>query len=194
MAESPIRHTIGVAGTVVVVAIAAYAVAATLDRWPELVVAAWGASLGAGLAINRIAYRELDWPDDVPTASAADWPTALQLQTSLLLVATTAWQTAVAEHFAWAAATVICALVWAWTLSRVAAQLEHATRVDALRAYFRSFQMVAVLLAVCVIYASVAIESPWLWRPSTPADLQWLVWFAILEFASLPVTFLIVRS
>jgi hypothetical protein len=193
--DSPVHRAIGAAGMVVVVAVAAYSVAATLDRWPDLVIGAWGAALGAGLAINRIALRETDWPSEEPAdRPATKWTAGLQHQICVLFVAIAAWQTAVVEHFAWAAATVACAWAWAWTLSRVAAQLEHATRMDALRAYFRSFLTVAVLLAVSVIYASVAIEAPRLWRPATPADLQWLVWFAILQFASLPATFLVLRS
>ena len=193
--DSPVGRAIGAAGMVVVVAVAAYSVAATLDRWPELVIGAWGAALGAGFAINRIALRETDWPgDDAPARPAPNRTAGLHHQVCVLFVAITAWRTAVVEHFGWAAATVACAWAWAWTLSRVAAHLEHATRADALRAYFRSFLTVAVLLAVAVIYASVAIESPRLWRPATPADLQWVVWFAILQFASLPATFLVLRS
>jgi hypothetical protein len=180
---------------VVVVALAVYAIAATVDRWPELVIAAWGAALGAGLAINRIALHELDISRDGATAArAAGRAAVLQHQFSLVVVAITAWQTAAIEHVAWAAATIVCGFTWAWTLSRVAAELQHATRTDAMFAYFRAFQVVAVLFAVAGIYASVALESPWLWRPAAPAELQWLVWLTILEFASLPLTFLVLRS
>jgi hypothetical protein len=71
---------------------------------------------------------------------------------------------------------------------------EHADRRTGLRAYFRAFQVGALTFAVAAIYTSIAVESPWLWRPTAPADLQWLVWATILEFASLPLTFLVLRS
>lgn len=195
MTMSPAARAIGIAAFVVVAALALYAVAATLDRWPELVIAAWGAALGAGMAINGIALREMDVADDAPAAvSAADGIATLQHQICVVFVAITAWRTAVDEHIGWAAATIVCGIAWAWTLSRAAAVIERADRRAALRAYFRAFQVAALLVAVSAIYASIALESAWLWRPTVPADLQWLVWLAILESASLPLTFLVLRS
>ena len=195
MTMSPAARAIGIAALVVVAALALYAVAATLDRWPELVIAAWGAALGAGMAINGIALREMDVADDAPAAvSAADGIATLQHQICVVFVAITAWRTAVDEHFGWAAATIVCGIAWAWTLSRAAAVIERVDRRAALRAYFRAFQVAALLVAVSAIYASIALESAWLWRPTVPADLQWLVWLAILESASLPLTFLVLRS
>jgi hypothetical protein len=195
MTMSPAARAIGIAALVVVAALTLYAVAATLDRWPELVIAAWGAALGAGMAINGIALREMDFADDATSGvTVTDRIGTLLHQTCVVFVAITAWRTAVDEHMGWAAATIVCGIAWAWTLYRIVGVVERADRRSALRAYFRAFQVVAVLLAVCAIYASIALESPWLWRPTVPADLQWLVWLAILEFASLPITFLVLRS
>jgi hypothetical protein len=195
MTMSPAARAIGIAALVVVTALALYSVAATLDRWPEVVIAAWGAALGAGMAINGIALREMDFADETPSATGAtDWIRTLQHQVCVVFVAITAWRTAVDEHMGWAAATIVCGLAWAWTLSRIVGVIEHTGRRAALRAYFRAFQVLALLFAMSVIYASIALESLWLWRPAVPADLQWLVWLAILEFTSLPITFLALRS
>ena len=195
MTMSPAARAIGIAALVVVAALALYAVAATLDRWPELVIAAWGAALGAGMAINGIALREMDFADDVASGvTPADGMRTLQHQICVVFVAITAWRTAVDEHMGWAAATIVCGLGWAWTLTRLVGLIENASRRQALRAYYRAFQVLAVSLAVGGIYSSIAMESPWLWRPAVPADLQWLVWLTILESASLPASFFVLRS
>jgi hypothetical protein len=193
MMHSPATRAIGIAGLVVVAALALYSVAATMDRWPALVIGAWGAALGAGMAINGIALREADFADEAASARASS-TTAFQHQMVIVLVAFTAWRTAVDEHVGWAIATVAGGVGWAWTLCRLAGAIEHANRSDAMRAYFRAFRVVTVLFAVSAIYASVALESTWLWKPGVPADLQWLIWLAILEFPSLPLTFFVLRS
>ena len=193
-ADSAARRAIGVASIAVVVAIAAYAIAATLDRWPELVIGAWGGALGAGMAINRIALHEMDFADERSASASSDWSRVLQHQICVVFVSITAWRTARDEHIGWAAATVVCAIAWAWTLYRIVPAIERANRRAALRAYFSAFQVFAVSIAVSAIYASVATESAWLWRPTAPADLQWFVWAAVLELTSLPPTFLVVRS
>jgi hypothetical protein len=146
------------------------------------------------MAINGIVLRELDFADEVAAKPAIGWTAPLLHQVSVVLVAAAAWRTATDERFAWAAVTVVCGAAWAWTLYRLLGAIERADRRDALRAYSRAFNILAVLFAVCVIYASVALESRWLWRPSVPADLQWLVWLMIMEFTSLPITFAVLRS
>jgi hypothetical protein len=187
---SPAARAISIAAVVVVAALTIYATAATLDRWPDLVIVAWGAALGAGMAINGIVLRELDFDDEGAAKPATGWRAPLLHQVSVALVAVAAWRTATNERFEWAAVTVVCGVAWAWTLYRLLDTIERADRRDALRAYSRAFTVLAVLFAVCVIYASVALESRWLWRPTVPADLQWLVWLMILEFTSLPLTWL----
>jgi hypothetical protein len=103
-------------------------------------------------------------------------------------VAIGAWQTAEREHIGWAAATILSAVAWAWTFPRLVMQLERTTLVTCMRAYAHAFQLFAVLMAIGCIYASIALETAWLWRPSVPADLQAFVWVGILEFAGLPLT------
>lgn len=192
---TPAGRAITVAAFVVSVALGLYAVAATLDRWPELVVAAWGAALGAGIAINGIALREMDFdgrsdsrPDPAPDPVGAAFH-----QMCALLVAISAWQTAEREQVAWGAATVVLGLAWAWTLPRLVEAMERASTYACLHAYYRSFQFFGVAIAIGVMYASIAVESPSLWRPGAPADLQLLVWLAILEVCSLPLTLIAIR-
>jgi hypothetical protein len=187
---TPAERAIGAAAFVVTVALGLYAVAATLDRWPELVIAAWGAALGAGMAINGIALREMDFdgpaePGDQPRP---DRIAAVRHQVCTALVAISAWQTAEREHLAWAAATVVLGLAWAWTLPRLVTAMERASMKTCLRAYYRAFQISALVAAIGFIYASIAQETLWLWRPAAPANLQAFVWLAILEFAGLPLT------
>jgi hypothetical protein len=191
---SPAGRAIGIASLVIAVALGVYAVAAALDRWPELVVAAWGAALGAGMAINGIALRELDFASDTPPSGTPDPIGAVQYQLCTALIAVGAWQTARGEQFGWAAATVIVGVAWSWALSRLANSLETRTLQQGLRAYARSFQLLAVLLGGVLMYASVALETLWLWRPAVPADLQGFVWLVILEFAGLPLTLLAVAD
>ena len=194
MTMSPAERAIGIAAAAIVAALAVYSVAATLDRWPDLVIAAWGAALGAGIAINGIALREMDVEAGAAadSASSRHWFAAVQHQICTALVAVAAWQTAAAERFAWAAATIVLGAAWAWTITRLVTSVERAGSGDALHAYYRAFQAAAITLAVAVIYASVALESTWLWRPSAPADLQGFVWFAVLEVAGLPATLIAV--
>jgi hypothetical protein len=186
---TPAQRAIGAAAFVVTVALGLYAAAATLDRWPELVVAAWGAALGAGMAINGIALKEMDFegPDGILTPEP-DRFAAARHQLCAALVAVSAWQTAEGERLGWAIATVICGLAWAWTLPPLVAVMERASARACLHAFYRSFQIFAVLAAVGLVYASVALETLWLWRPATPADLQVFVWLGILEFAGLPLS------
>ena len=191
---SPAARAISIAAVVVVAALAVYATAATLDRWPDLVIIAWGAALGSGMAINGIVLRELDFADELAETPAIGRSAPLLHQVSVAAVALAAWRAAADEHFGWVAVTVVCGAAWAWTLYRLLDSIERADRRDALRAYSRAFNVLAILFAVCVIYASVALESRWLWRPTVPADLQWLVWLMILEFTSLPITFAVLRS
>ena len=190
---TPAQRAITVAALVVTAALGIYAVAATVDRWPELVVAAWGAALGAGMAINGIALRELDFKG--PELSGPPMPkrlAAARHQVCAALVALSAWQTADREYGAWAVAAVVFGLAWAWTLAPLVAAMEGASARTCLHAYYRSFQVSAVTAAVALVYASVAIETPWLWRPQAPADLQVIVWLSILEFAGLPLTLMAV--
>jgi hypothetical protein len=190
MTMSPAERAIGIAAAVTAAALAVYSVAATLDRWPDLVIAAWGGALGAGMAINGIALREMDVESDrvADTPSSRHWFAAAHHQICTALVAVAAWQTAAAESFAWAAATVVLGVAWAWTITRLVSTLERAGPRDALHAFYRAFRAAAITLAVAAMYASVALESTWLWRPSAPADLQGFVWLAVLEFAGLPAT------
>jgi hypothetical protein len=185
---TPAGHAIGVAALVVSVALGLYAVAATLDRWPELVIAAWGAALGAGMAINGIALHEMDFDGPATRQPAPDRTAAVRHQVCTILVALSAWQTAKREQIAWAAATLILGVLWAWTIPRLVAAMERASVRICLYAYYRSFLSAAVVTAMAAIYASVALETAWLWKPATPAELQPFVWLAILEFASLPLT------
>jgi hypothetical protein len=186
---TPAQRAITVAAFVVTVALGLYAAAATVDRWPELVIAAWGGALGAGMAINGIGLREMDFDGSETTAvHAPDRSAAIRHQVCAGLVALCAWQTAERAHLAWAVATVVLGLIWAWTLPSLVANMERASMRACLHAYYRSFQIIGVAAAVSVIYASVALETLWLWRPTTPADLQMFVWLGILEFAGLPLT------
>ena len=133
----------------VTVALGLYSVAATVDRWPELVIAAWGAALGAGMAVNGIALRELDF--DSPPGESPQVPNrvaAARHQLCSLAVALSAWQTAEHEHAAWAAATVVFGLLWAWTLPPLVAAMERATARTCLHAYYRSFQIMTVVAAI----------------------------------------------
>jgi hypothetical protein len=113
---------------------------------------------------------------------------AVRHQICTVLVAISAWQTAERQHIAWAAATIVLGLAWAWSVPRLVAAMEGASTRTCLRAYSRSFQVIAVIAALTLIYASVALDSAWLWRPQAPADLQAFVWLAVLEFAGLPLT------
>jgi hypothetical protein len=187
---TPAGRAIGVAAFVVSVALGLYSVAATVDRWPEVVIAAWGAALGAGMAINGIALREIDFAGarDATTDAAPDRVAAVQHQACAVLVAISAWQTAQREQIGWAAATVMLGVVWAWTIPRLVSAMERASVRICLYAYYRSFLILTVAATIAVIYASVALENLWLWRPQAPADLQAFVWLAILEFAGLPLT------
>jgi hypothetical protein len=187
---TPAQRAIGVAAFVVTVALGLYAAAATLDRWPELVVAAWGAALGAGMAINGIALKEMDFEgqDGVVAPQAPDRFAAGRHHLCAVLVAISAWQTAEGERVGWAVATVIFGLAWAWTLPPLVAVMERASTRACLHAFYRSFQIFAVVASVGLVYASVALETLWLWRPATPADLQVFVWLGILEFAGLPLS------
>lgn len=189
---SPAQRAVAIAAFVVTVALGLYAAAATVDRWPELVIAAWGAALGAGMAINAIALREIELEADSPSAAAPLLPAAARHQAVALAVALCAWQTAEHQHLAWAAATVALGLGWAWTLPPLVGAMERATIKICLHAYFRAFQIIGVLAAVALVYASVAMETLWLWRPAAPADLQAFVWLAILEFSGLPLTLIAV--
>lgn len=187
---TPAGRAIGIAALLVSVALGLYSVAATLDRWPELVIAAWGAALGAGMAINGIALRELDFAGAPDSSSdrTSDPIAAVRHQLCTVLVAICAWQTAEREEIGWAAATVLLGVVWVWTIPRLVAALERASMRTCLHAYYRSFLFAAVVTAMACVYASVALETVWLWKPATPADLQAFVWLAILEFAGLPLT------
>lgn len=191
---SPAQRAVAIAAFVVTVALGLYAAAAAVDRWPELVIAAWGAALGAGMAINAIALREIDFEPETPSAAPPLVPAAARHQAIALGVALCAWQTAEHQHFAWAAATVALGLGWAWTLPPLVGAMERATTRICLHAYFRSFQIVGVLAAIALVYASVAMETLWLWRPAAPADLQAFVWLAILEFSGLPLTLIAVGA
>lgn len=186
---TPAQRAIGLAAFVVTVALGLYAVAATLDRWPELVIAAWGAALGAGMAINGIALREMDGaPGGSGVPPAGGRGAALRHQLCSILVATAAWQTAEREHLAWALATIGVGFAWAWTLPGLVAAMERARPGACIHAYYGAFRFMAIAAAVGLVYASVALETAWLWKPSTPADLQFAVWLTILEFAGLPLT------
>ena len=189
MTMSPASRAIGIAAFVIAAALALYAVAATADRWPSLVIAAWGAALGAGMAINGIARREMEVADAAAAPDARlDRTAALQHQICTAIVALAAWQTAERESAGWAAVTMISAVAWAWTFPRLVAQLERAPLVTCLRAYATAFQTMAVLAAIACIYGSIALDTAWLWRPAVPAHLQAFVWLAILEFPGLPLT------
>jgi len=83
---------------------------------------------------------------------------------------------------------------WAFTFSRLVARLERASSRDGRHAYGQAFQIVTVVAAIGLIYASITLETPWLWRPAVPADLQAFVWLVILEFAGLPLTLLTLRE
>src|SRR5262245_45918750 len=110
---TPAQRAITVAAFVVTVALGLYAAAATVDRWPELVIAAWGGALGAGVAINGIALREMDF--DGPDASAVQASgrfAAFRHQLCAALVALCAWQTAERAQLVWAVATVVLGMVW----------------------------------------------------------------------------------
>ena len=63
-----------------------------------------------------------------------------------------------------------------------------------MRALFNTLRIVGVLAAIALVYASVAMETLWLWRPAAPADLQAFVWLAILEFSGLPLTLIAVGA
>jgi hypothetical protein len=172
---SPAQRAVAIAAFVVTVALGLYAAAAAVDRWPELVIAACG-------------------EPETPSAAPPLVPAAARHQAIALGVALCAWQTAEHQHFAWAAATVALGLGWAWTLPPLVGAMERATTRICLHAYFRSFQIVGVLAAIALVYASVAMETLWLWRPAAPADLQAFVWLAILEFSGLPLTLIAVGA
>jgi hypothetical protein len=192
---TPAARAIIVAALVVAVALGLYGIAATLDRWPELVIASWGAALGAGMAINGIALREMDVADSTDSALHAppDRTAALRHQVCTALVAACAWLTAEREQIGWAGATVMLAVVWVWTMPRLVAAMERAPTRVCLEAYARAFQLAAIAGAIALIYASVALDTPWLWRPLLPSNLQFLLWLAILEFAGLPLTLMALR-
>jgi hypothetical protein len=190
MSDSPAGRAIGIAAFVVSASLAVYATAAVLDRWGELVIAAWGAALGAGMAINGIIWRELDFDGASTTDLGVERMAGVQHQVCSLLTAIGAWQTAETEAWGWAAATVIIGVGWALTFSRLVAGIEHASVRNGMRIYGFAFQLVTIVAALGLIYASIALETPWLWRPTVPADLQAFVWLTVLEFAGLPLTLL----
>jgi hypothetical protein len=179
---------------VVTVALGFYSVAATFDRWPELVIAGWGAALGAGMAVNGIAFREIDSAGQATVEpQAANRVAAARHQLCAVLVALSAWQTAEHQHIAWGSATVVLGLVWAWTLPPLVTAMERASARTCLHAYYRSFQIMTLVAAIALMYASVTLETVWLWKPGVPADLQAFVWLAILEFSGLPLSLIAAR-
>ena len=186
---SPAARAVGIAAFVTSAAVGLYSIAAVLDRWPELVIAAWGASLGAGMAINGIALREMD-AHGATTAGERrrDLTAAVQHQLCTFVVAVAAWQIAATESFGWAAAAVIAGVAWAWTFPRLVGAMERATSTDAMRAYLRAFQLVVIVFVATLIYASIALDTVWLWRPKVPADVQAVLWLLVLEFSGLPLT------
>jgi hypothetical protein len=187
---SPAARAIRVAGFAIAVAFVLYLISATLDRWPEVVLAAWGAALGAGMAINGIMFREAEFASsfDASADPPHDSAGAAQHQICTLLASIAAWRTAATEAVAWALAAAILIVAWAWSLQRLTQNIEAASSRTFSGAYFRAFRVAALTLAAAGIYASIATESSWLWKPAVPADLQLPVWLAILEFASLPLT------
>jgi hypothetical protein len=148
------------AACVVSASLSVYATAAVLDRWGELVIAAWGASLGAGMAINGIIWRELDADTGPAIHGPGDRMAGVQHQVCSVMTALAAWQTAETEAWGWAAATVIVGIGWGLTFSRLVTRLEHASIRNGMHAYGQAFQIVTIVAAMGLIYASITLDTP----------------------------------
>jgi len=207
---SPAGQAIGMASGVVLAATVIYLGTAAADALPELMLAAIGAVLGAGVAINAIVARDLDrsippWPDGwqprlagVPLRGArARLGVIVGLHLAVVGVAAAVQTAGVREDWRWLLVANGCAVAW-WALTRalvdVAAPPEPvdgptapARSYDGASVFALAFVLAAVTFAVVLLYAAIAADTPWLPSPRLWDHYQGVLWFVLLEFVALPL-------
>ncbi|MGE3276500.1 MAG: hypothetical protein AB7O67_15410 [Vicinamibacterales bacterium] len=195
MEPSPAARALSAAGLVIGIALAVYAGVAALDDWPQVVVAALGAVLGAGVAVNAIVSRDIDpWRlPPGPSARGAAWAH----QATVVAVAGAVAAAGLTENPWWLALFVAAGALWLLTFRQLVAIVaaddprppeKRPVETPPPSVYPRAFQAVTLAFAFALLYAAIAADTPWLWRPAIWDDYQAALWLVLLEFSSLPLT------
>ncbi|MGE0039561.1 MAG: hypothetical protein AB7H88_14335 [Vicinamibacterales bacterium] len=201
MEPSPAARALSAAGLAISFALAVYAAVAAADTLPAILVAALGAVLGAGVAVNAIAARDLDpWPPPPgPPAERQAW-----LHQGALVAAVGAVSAAgVTENPWWLAAFVSAGALWLLTFRQLVAIVaaddprppeQRPVEAPPPSVYPRAFGVAMLAAAMGLLYLGVAADTPWLWRPAIWDDYQGALWLVLLEFSSLPLTLVALRG
>jgi hypothetical protein len=201
MEPSPAARALSAAGLAIAAALAIYAAASAADTLPAIVVATLGAVLGAGVAVNAIAARDIDpWP--LPPGPPARRQAGLHQATIVAAVgAVTA--AGVTENGWWLAAFVSAGALWLLTFRQLVAIIaaddprppdERPVEGPPPSVYPRAFTVAMLVSAVALLYLGVASDTPWLWHPTIWDDYQGALWLVLLEFSSLPLTLAALRG
>ncbi|MGQ0735759.1 MAG: hypothetical protein ACT4QD_19155 [Acidobacteriota bacterium] len=193
MPDSPAAGAIGIAAGVIAGALAVVAALSVADAWPAVVLAAFGAALGAGVSINTIHARVLDGAQPTataldPRAAAASRRLAVVHQLTIVLVVAAIVVAGVTENGWWWLAAAVAGAGWAAALFRLAGHLERHECPAGGSAYPRAFQLGLLAAALWLTYGAIAADTPWLWRPVRWDDFQGPIWAVVLEIAGLPLT------
>jgi hypothetical protein len=183
--DSPVQNAVGAASLVILIAMVLFSVAAYADAWPALVMMAYGAALGAGVAINAITARGLDMSASTSTAAT---PAALLQGLTLATPIALAWSLWLDDRRL-LIVPVVLAGVWSWQLWLLTGVLERGGSESADGSVYRqAFQLMTLAFVICLLYGAVATDTPWLWRPTVWDHFQGPIWFVVLEFAALPLS------